>query len=431
MMSFTVIDLNDTNIRVGKDDQILLNSPGYAVIKDDKIAFGLSAAKLNRIYPRNTHDDYWYRLGQDTIQSSSNQIRHNADLAYMQLAEIYEQTGQTVKWLIAVPASFSQEQLGLLLGLLNAANYKNVQLIDSALLASISNLSKGEHIHLDMQLHQSVLTSLTTDDKHKVITSNVLPETGLLSIYEKCAKFISNEFINQSRFDPHHHAESEQLLFENIPACLNKLTTSPMSKIGLEHQGNAYSANITREGILEALAPIYENFYKHIDNSSQLLLSHRFGLLPGFLDGLDNVCLLDEFAVFTSAKNYSTLLLDTEPNTNYLSELPAVAATETLTKPNAVSWQETGITHLLIDDIAKQLNKQDCYVSIDGKFESSLYTNCQFSIQAHEGHYFIQAENNAQISLNGVIINDKQSLKLGDNINVAGSKINYTLIRVL
>ena len=52
MSPFTVIDLNDTNIRVGKDAQILLNSPGYAVIKDDQIAFGTPAAKLNRIYPR-------------------------------------------------------------------------------------------------------------------------------------------------------------------------------------------------------------------------------------------------------------------------------------------------------------------------------------------------------------------------------------------
>ena len=63
MMSYMTIDLNDTNIRVGKGEQILLNSPGYAVIKDEKIAFGTQAEKIKRIYPRSTHDDYWYRLG--------------------------------------------------------------------------------------------------------------------------------------------------------------------------------------------------------------------------------------------------------------------------------------------------------------------------------------------------------------------------------
>lgn len=429
-MSLTVIDLNDTNIRVGKGEQILFNSPGYAVIKDDKIAFGTQAAKLNRIYPRSTHDDFWYRFSQDAIQSSSNQIRHNADLAYMQLAEINEQTDDSENWLIAVPASFNQEQLALLLGLLKAANYADVQLIDSALLASIDSLNKGEYLHLDMQLHQSVLTSLETDDKHRVITSNVLPETGLLGIYEQCAKLISNEFINQSRFDPHHHAESEQLLFENIPICLSKLTTSSMSKLDLEYQGNSYSANITREAIMETLSPIYDNFYKHIEESKQLLLSHRFRILPGFMDRLSNARLLDEFAVFTSAKKYLTLLNDADSNANYLSELPAIEGTEELTIPHTESRQATDITHILIDNIAYKLNEKGCYIASNNKIETSLGSNTQFSIQSYNGHYSIQAENRSQVSLNNVIVNDKQLLKLGDSIKTAGSETSSTVIKV-
>jgi hypothetical protein len=430
MMSFTVIDLNDTNIRVAKDEQILLNSPGYAVIKDDKIAFGSQAAKLMRIYPRNTHDDYWYRLSQDTIKSTSNQIRHNADLAYMQLAEINEQAGQTIKWLLAVPASFNQEQLGLLLGLLKAANYENVQLVDSALLASTARLSRGEHLHLDMQLHQSVLTSLETDDKHKVVAANVLPDAGLLSIYEKCAKLISTEFINQSRFDPQHNAESEQLLFENIPGCLATLTTSSISKLGLEYQGQSYSANITREGILEILTPIYNRIYKSIGDDKQLILSHRFGMLPGFLDDLDNASLLDEFALFTSAKNYSTLLQNTESDTNYLSELPVFENSENTSSLNTQSQQTTDITHILIGNTAYRLNNQDYFFSNDGKIETTLNTNTAFSIQFKDGRYSIQTENNTQVSLNDVIISEGQSLTLGDKIKTAGSKTDSILIKV-
>ncbi len=429
-MSLTIIDLNDTNIRVGKDAQILLNSPGYAVIKDDKIAFGAHAAKLNRIYPRNTHNDYWYRFSQDAIQSTSNQIRHNADLAYMQLAEIYEQTGESSKWLIAVPASFNQEQLALLLGLLKAANYEDVQLIDSALLASVNSLNKGEQLHLDIQLHQSVLTSMETDDKHRVITSNVLPEVGLLDIYEQCAKFISNEFINQSRFDPHHNAESEQLLFENIPICLSKLTTSSMSKLDLEYQGNSYSTNITREAVMEILSPIYDSFYKRIEGSKQLLLSHRFRMLPGFLDGLNNARLLDEFAVFTSANNYSTLLQNTDLNANYLSELPVIEVTEQFTSPNTEERQATDITHILIGNTAYKLDEKNCYIASNNKIEASLGSNTQYSIQPNDGHYSIQAENNSQVLLNNVMINDKQLLRLGDNIKTAGIEASSTLIKV-
>ena len=428
MLPFTIIDLNDTNIRIGKGEQILQNSPGYAVIKDGKIAFGSQAEKLNRIYPRSTHDDYWCRLSQDDIQSTSNQIRHNADLAYMQLAEIYAQAGQTGKWLVAIPASYNQDQISLLLGLLNAANYTEVKLIDSALLASINSLSKGEHIHLDMQLHQSVLTTLDTDDKHKVTTSNVLPDAGLLSIYEKCAKLISNEFINQSRFDPHHHAESEQLLFENISSCLNKLNTSPMSKVDIEYQGKSYSANISHEAIVEVLSPIYDGIYRYIEDAKPLLLSHRFSMLPGFEENLSNVSLLDEFALFSSVKNYSSLLLDTD--SNYLSELPVIEVKKEANLSKVTNNSTTDITHLLINNIAYELKQHDCYISDENNIETSLNSNTHFSIRFDGEQYLVNAENKAQVSLNNDIVKDNQLLKLGDNISVAGSETNIILIKV-
>ena len=429
MMSYMTIDLNDTNIRVGKGEQILLNSPGYAVIKDEKIAFGTQAEKIKRIYPRSTHDDYWYRLGQVAIQSTSNQIRHNADLAYMQLAEIYEETGKSTKWIIAVPASFNQDQLALLLGLLKAANFTEVQLIDSALLASINNLTRGEHIHLDIQLHQSVLTTLESGDKHNVTATNVLPDAGLLGIYEECAKLISNEFINQSRFDPHHHAESEQLLFENISSCLNKLNISPMSKVDIEYKGSTYSANISREAILEVLSPIYDGIYKYIDDSKPLLLSHRFGMLPSFEDNLSNVIFLDEFALFTSAKKYSTLILKTD--SNYLSELPTSEVKKDSNRLETTNSSTTSITHILLDGIAYKLNEQkDCYITTDNIIEASLKSNTCFSIRFIGGQFLLSTENDTLVSLNNVIVKGSQSLKLGDNIKASGLEKNSLLIKV-
>lgn len=430
MQPFTIIDLNDANIRVAKGEQILLNSPGYAVIKDDKIAFGSNAEKLTRIYPRNTHDDYWYRLSQDAIQSASNQIRHNADLAYMQLAEIQQQSGHATKWLFAVPASFDHEQLSLLLGLLKAANYEEVQLIDSALLASSKHLNKGEHAHLDMQLHQSVLTSLATDDKHRVVTSNILPDAGLLNIYGQCAKLISTEFINQSRFDPHHNAETEQLLFESIPGCLNKLTSSAIHKLDIEYQGKSYSANITRESIVEKLLPIYAGIQKHIENNQQLILSHRFGILPGFLDNLADAHLLDEFSLFKSVNDYSGFLLNTELNTNYISELPVIEKTEALTQSNIITTQTTNITHILVGDTAYSLNKQSCYINVKNKLEHTHNADDKFSIHFDSGQYAIQTENNNEVSLNGSIISGRQALNLGDNIKIAGTETGFSFIKV-
>lgn len=429
MNTLTVIDLNDSNIRVASGDQILLNSPGYAVIKDSKIAFGTSAAKLTRIYPRSTHDDYWYRLGQEAIQSTSNQIRHNADLAYMQLAEIYEQAGKPTNSVIAVPSSFNQDQLGLLLGLLKAANFQNVKLIDSALLASIQALNLGEQLHLDIQLHQSVLTRIETNIHHQVIATEVLPDIGLMSIHEQCARLISHEFINQSRFDPHHNAETEQLLFEKIPDCLAVLTNTSISKMDIEYKSQSYSANITRETILKELLPLYERIYKRIENSEVLLLSHRFGNLPGFIEGINNVSMLNEFSLFATAKNYTDYFHTSDPDNNYLSELPIIESVRNLKNTYAEKRQATDITHILTNDIAYNLEGRKYFFTADHQLESKQSTDSQYSIQYQDGYYSVQNENNARVYLNDNIINSKTILGLGDRIRTTAEKYS-TLIMV-
>lgn len=429
MNTLTVIDLNDSNIRVASGDQMLLNSPGYAVIKDNKIAFGASAAKLTRIYPRSTHDDYWYRLGQEAIQSTSNQIRHNADLAYMQLAEIYEQAGKPTNSVIAVPSSFNQDQLGLLLGLLKAADFQDVKLIDSALLASIKALHQGEQLHLDIQLHQSVLTRIETDKNHQVIATEVLPDIGLMGIHEQCARLISHEFINQSRFDPHHNAETEQLLFEKIPDCLVKLTNTSISKIDIEYKSQSYSANITRETILKELLPLYERIYKRIDKSEALLLSHRFGNLPGFIEGIDNASMLDEFALFATAKNYTDYFHKSDPDNNYLSELPVIGPVGNSKKTIGEKHQATDITHILINDIAYKLDGRQYFFTIDHQLETKQSPGSHYSILHQEGHYSVQSENNAQVFVNNNMVNSKQILGLGDKIKTTADK-NSTLIKV-
>ena len=429
MNTLTVIDLNDSNIRVASGDQMLLSSPGYAVIKDNKIAFGTSAAKLTRIYPRSTHDDYWYRLGQEAIQSTSNQIRHNADLAYMQLAEIYEQAGKPTNSLIAVPSSFNQDQLGLLLGLLKAANFQNVKLIDSALLASIKALNQGEQLHLDIQLHQSVLTRIETDKNHQVIATEILPDIGLMGIHEQCARLISHEFINQSRFDPHHNAETEQLLFEKIPDCLARLTDTSISKMDIEYKSQSYSANITRETILKELLPLYERIYKRLEKSKELLLSHRFGNLPGFIEGIDNAYMLDEFALFATAKDYMDYFHKSDPDNNYLSKLPVIKAVGSPKNTSTEKHQSTDITHILINDIAYKLDGRQYFFTVDHQLETKKSPGSQYSVHYQDGHYSVQNENNAQVFLNDNIINSKTVLGLGDRIKTTAEK-SSTLIMV-
>ncbi len=239
---------------------------------------------------------------------------------------------------------------------------------------------------------------------------------------------IRDRFINQSRFDPHHNAETEQLLFEKIPDCLARLTNTSINKMDIEYKSQSFSANITRETILKELLPLYERIYKRIEKSEVLLLSHRFGNLPGFIDGFDNANMLDEFALFTTAKNYTDYFHNSDPDNNYLSELPVLEPVVSLKNSFTGKQQSTEITHILIDDIAFKLDGRQYFFTGDHQLETKQSSDSQYSVHYQDGHYSVKNENNAQVFLNDNIINSKTILALGDKIKTTLEKSSIMIM---
>ena len=212
----------------------------------------------------------------------------------------------------------------------------------------------------------------------------------------------------------------------NAKAYLDKLTGEEKTLLinniiaGLPGSEEGYTLEMFQKAL---------DIYKNIDDTKSLLLSHRFSMLPGFQDNLSNVSFLDEFALFTSAKAYSTLLLNND--SNYLSELPTDEVKKDSNHSDKTNNSTIGITHVLLDGIAYKLNKQqDCYITTDNIIEASLKSNTCFSIRFIGGQFSLSAENNTHVSLNNVIVKDSQSLKLGDNIKAAGLETNTILIKV-
>ncbi len=62
--------------------------------------------------------------------------------------------------LLAVPAGYSREQLGLLLGVINETGVRVAGLVDAALAACSLEPAPARVLHLDLELHQASLTVL-------------------------------------------------------------------------------------------------------------------------------------------------------------------------------------------------------------------------------------------------------------------------------
>ena len=281
------------------DGDIILRSPGYALIDDEKIEVGVTAAKKSRLHPRAAHNRYWKNLNQDPLQYPSSRARHNADLAFTQLLVIHEQAGKPGRLILAVPAAYSNTQLALLLGLVEASPFKAVGLVDTAVAAASLVAGKGSYVHVDVQLHQTVLTRISVDEQVSRSSVQLVDGVGMSSIFDATAHLIADLFIKESRFDPQHHPETEQALYDQIPACLNTLLTHAEVSLEVQFQQTQHQAKLSAELLINALQSQYEKIINAIKPGDICLLSHQLGQLPGLTAQIADAKILPEAGVWS------------------------------------------------------------------------------------------------------------------------------------
>ena len=83
----------------------------------------------------------------------------------------HDMAGEVEEALLAVPGSFTSAQLSLLLGLAQASPFSVTGLVDAAVAATAATAGPGSYNHLDIQLHQTVVTSLEVSGTAKRVGS--------------------------------------------------------------------------------------------------------------------------------------------------------------------------------------------------------------------------------------------------------------------
>ena len=133
-------------------------------------------------------------------------------MAFAHLLAIHEQAGKPEEVIFAVPAIYSNEQLALLLGLVEASPLKAVGLVDSAIAATAPVAGKGNYVHMDIHLHQIILTRISVNEELSRSSVQLIDGSGLITILDTTAHLITDLFVKQARFDPQHHPETEHRL---------------------------------------------------------------------------------------------------------------------------------------------------------------------------------------------------------------------------
>lgn len=433
-MSLAIIEINDCGLCCSNQQGQIFVSPGYALLTEQGITTGNAALEKAYLQPQQSFNQYWRQLNLSPLPSPTSQARHNADLAYAQLLQLHKESGSPEEIVFATPGSFNRDQLSVLLGLANAAPFKTVGLIDSAVAAVnqaglISHVSSNHFLHLDIQLHQLVLTRLSVDNPFIERTAvEIITDTGLKTFYDIWARYVANQFIQQYRYDPLHTAEGEQQLYDSLPLWLEKVNGDQEIAVSLDSPQGTYKLNLNRNDLLASSQSKVEQLQQKLDSftseNDTLIASHRADLLPSLTMQLGIDQTLPANAAMEGCLENMESIVNKGGDIHFVTKLPIPQCRNQETpaetkQPLATASEEpeSTPTHVLYQHRAQAIGNT-LYIHQDEQglsFSQQQASDAKFFVQ--NGRTYFQSEH-TDLSSDLAIEHSSTPLQVGETITI-------------
>ncbi len=150
--------------------------------------------------------------------------------------------------IVAVPAGYTREQLGLLLGIAAEAGVSETGLVDAALAACALAPVPVHVMHLELHRHRVVATAVEREGRGARRARFELDGGwGWQRIEQRCIEVVAGNFVKQTRFDPLFEAQTEQLLADGVAGWLQALADQRGGADSLE-RGQRQSAHQIHPG---------------------------------------------------------------------------------------------------------------------------------------------------------------------------------------
>lgn len=435
-----IIELNDRNVRLCNQDDILVQSPGFANTAHKTPVFGEDARRVARLHPRQTYTQFWSQLSLDPLANSNSHFRHQADLAFAHLNEIANRHELRDEVIFAVPSNYNRNQLSILLGLVQSCDFDAVGLVDMPLL--IAGISTGQDmtVYLDIQLHQSVLTTFTAGEdriaRNKVVQ---IPGTGLLALHDAWANMVTDEFIKQSRFDPQHTAETEQYMYNQLEEWVGKSLRDNEILMEINNKGSVYQARVNRGHFEQRTRNIFGRIKTELESLAggnyALHVPQALATLPGLDLYLGNINAVEESLLLENCLQHLDHIKGDPGSLSFVTSLHVKGKARA---PVAATGKPAAPTHVLINNRAYALPASLAYGPVNGSGQSGGGV-IQLAAAGGSGEIrFLLTKDGVtldyqgvgSIDLNGVKAAAREQLKLGDVITLPGSDTSLRLIQV-
>ena len=228
----------------------------------------------------------------------------------------------------------------------------------STLLGSLHG-GPGRLFHLELQLHQALLTELVQSGDEILVQRSVpLPGCGLLQLQERLVEVVASGFIRQTRFDPRRKADTEQQLYDELPRALQSLASGPETNIEI----NGYRARVAAADMSAAGQRLFTAAAEAMGTLSpadRLLTDPLVALLPGLREKFPQACIAAADELWQAAQQHGDRLISRDTAISFVTTLPCLAADNN--EPIEPATLEpmpapiTQPTHVLADATARPL----------------------------------------------------------------------------
>lgn len=444
------IHINDAGITLLGKDQIVYREPGFAWLGDDSLETGSAAFAKARIDPRRIQHRYWSELVTEPLKDSRFTHLSAADLVSRQLEQIWKAAGSGITELyVAVPPYMEAQHLGLFLGIAGELKIPVAAMVDAPVAATRREYRNAVPVHIEMSLHAATLSRMSQQGATQAERSDVLENCGVYALYDNWLNTVAEAFVQQSRFDPLHTAQTEQMLVTRLGGWLTEAARGDHVEMQLEHSGTTYSASLESLALIGAAAPIYQQISNRLramfraEDTPALQVSDRVVRLPGLTEMLKarvggEVFVLEPGATARGALARCRQTAGDAGGISLIRQLPWDQAAVEIEK-HADDRAEAGMpTHLLyghtayaIGNSALVLGSQEAeevrHITLPSDMPGVSRRHC--SLLKKNGQCVLEDHSRYGTFLNGHRIDGSSVLQVGDTVRIGSPGYEFQLIR--
>ena len=287
------LELVDAALVMVRDGVRAAASPGVALLDKQGLLVGEAAIAAARLQPVLAADRFWADLAADSQAPTTGLAVSHADLAHAHLSLLWNSIGQPGEQVVlAVPGTMQLQQIGLALGIAKSIAMPVAGVVDAAVAACADLPARATVLHLDIHLHQAVLTQMEGASLLRRSRVEIAPRVGIKAMHGAWAHLISEAMVRRTRFDPLHQASSEQQLHLRLPDWLAALSAQETIDVSIETDTRKFTATLRREQFALAAEAYYTQLIdlvhsgRRAGEAATLALSSRAAALPALRERL-------------------------------------------------------------------------------------------------------------------------------------------------